>query len=276
MDLKDVLKGKLEPEELDSLKTSFDIIGDVAIMEIPEELENREKIIAEGLMKVHKHVKTVCKKATERKGKERLRELKVIAGDGTETVHKEHGCRFKLNVKGVYFSPRESTERQRIAEQVKPDETVLVMFAGVGPYVIEIAKKQPEVNKVYGIEINERAYNYMKMNVKMNQVQTKVETILGDVKEMCEGIYEKCDRVVMPLPLDAYKYLDVALKCLGREGGIVHFYSTGPEEDLFGEAETVLKEKCEKNKKNVKVIDRVKVLPYAPGVWKVCIDAEID
>ncbi|MBI4176655.1 MAG: hypothetical protein HY518_05595, partial [Candidatus Aenigmarchaeota archaeon] len=111
----------------------IDIIGDIAIVEMPEKGHDNRKVI-ESILKTHRHVKTICMKAGERSGKYRLRRLKVIHGKETVTIHREYGYQLKLDVRKAYFSPRESTERQRIAGQVKPGETVLVMFAGIGPF----------------------------------------------------------------------------------------------------------------------------------------------
>jgi len=128
---------------------SFEIIGSkekaVAIVEIPEDEDERK--IAEEIMKNNKNVKTVLKKVSDRKGEFRLKEYEIISGDeDTEVIHKEHGYLLKLDPQLVYFSPKEATERQRIAEQVKENETVLVMFGGIGALAVAITKKQPKVN----------------------------------------------------------------------------------------------------------------------------------
>jgi len=273
MKIKDVLKEVLSEEEIKNLRSSFDIVGNIAIIEVPEELENKEKIIAEALRKVHKNVKTICRRLDERKGKFRLRKIKKILGESTETVHTEFGCKFKLDVKKVYFSPRESTERKRIADLVNDGETILVMFAGVGPYAIIIGKHK-NVKKIYCVEINKNACEYMKENVKLNKLEGKIETICGDVKDVCETFYGRCDRVIMPLPLEGYKYLPIALKCL-KKNGFIHFYHTGHENELFKEAEIHVKKACMEAGKKFKIVNRKKVLPYAPRVWKICLDVKV-
>jgi tRNA (guanine37-N1)-methyltransferase len=274
MNLKQVLKGKLSASEMKNLKTSFDIVGDVAILEIPEELEPKEKEIAEGLLKVNRHVKTVVKKSGSREGEFRLRDMKIVLGSGTETTHKESGCVFRLDVTKAYFSPREGTERLRVSEQVRPKETVMVMFAGVGPYAVVIGKKQPEVKKIYAVEINKNAFDYMKENIRLNKLEGKVEPVLGDVAEKCGKYYGKCDRVLMPLPKGGYQYLLVAIKCL-KPKGFIHFYYWSHEKDLFSDALKFLKEAAEKSGRKIRILSKRKVLPYGPRVWKICIDAKI-
>ncbi|RLJ00350.1 MAG: class I SAM-dependent methyltransferase family protein, partial [Candidatus Aenigmatarchaeota archaeon] len=181
MDIKDVLKDKLSEPELRAVRRGFDIVGDIAIIEVPDELSEKEDIVADAIKKVCKNVRTVLRKMGERKGKYRLREFKILSGDGTETTHREYGYELRLDVTKVYFSPREAEERQRIAKMVKSNESVLVMFAGIGPYAIAIAKKQPNIKKVYAIEINPYAYRYMVENIRINKLSDKIVPILGDV-----------------------------------------------------------------------------------------------
>ncbi|MEM5794300.1 MAG: class I SAM-dependent methyltransferase family protein [Candidatus Aenigmatarchaeota archaeon] len=278
--LKEIFKEKLTEEEMKLLPSSFDIIGSrekaVAIVEIPEELKDKQEIIAKAIMKLHKNVKTVLKKASERKGKLRIREYELIAGEtNTEVLHKEYGYLLKLDPQKVYFSPREATERQRIAEQVKPSENVLVMFSGVCPYPLAIFKKQPKVNKIVAVEINPDAHKYAEENVKLNKAEKKVFPVLGDVKEVCPKYYGKFDRIVMPLPLGAESFLDIAIKCLKSQGGIVHFYNWGSEDDLYSRALSLIEKHARKLRKKVEILNKRKVLPYAPKKYKVCIDFKV-
>ncbi len=211
---------------------------------------------------------------SKREGKYRLRKFKVILGKETETTHKEHNCRFRLDVSKVYFSPRESQERQVIAEKIKSGETVMVMFAGVGPYPVIMAKKNKKLKKIYAIEMNSRAFEYMKENIRINKVGDKVVPISGDVRERCPEYSGKCDRIVMPHPKGAYEYLSLAISCLKNKGGWIHFYYWAPEEG-FREAEDMVRNTVKTMKRKVKKIDTRKVLPYKPKVWKICMDIEI-
>jgi len=262
--------------ELEKLKderpSSFDVIGHIAIIEVPEKLKRKKKLLAKVIMDLNKHIKTVLEKASERKGIYRVREYKFLAGEKKfETIHKEYGCVFKLDPTKVYFSPRELTERQRIASQVKENEVVMVMFAGVAPYAIQIAKKQPKVKEVIAIELNPIAVKYARENVILNKVQDKVKVIEGDVREKCKEFYGKCDRVVMPLPKGAEDFLDIAVRCLKKKG-YIHFYNWGVEPNIFENAEKILEEKLVKLGVKYKIVNKRKVLPYAPRKWKVCLD----
>jgi tRNA (guanine37-N1)-methyltransferase len=279
--LKELLKEALG-EDVKYVPSSFDIIGSregaVAILEFPEGTPDHVKrAVAEALMRVHRNVRLVLAKASERKGAFRLREYEVIAGEGgTEVVHVEHGVKLKLDPTKVYFSPREATERVRVASQVKPGETVMVMFAGVGPYALMIAKKQPLVEKVVAVELNPEAYRYMVENVRLNKLEGKVVPVLGDVRTEAKRWYGACDRVVMPLPKGAHEFLDRAFLCLKPGGGVIHFYHWAPERDLFSEAFRLLEREATLRGMSVRILDARVVSEYAPRIYKVCVDALVE
>lgn len=275
MGLKELLKNKLTKKEMEYLKTSFDIIGDVAIIEIPDEIKKKEKDIARALTSMHPHIRTVLKKTSDRGGEYRLRKFKTLLGRSTETEIKEHGCVFRLDVKKTYFSPRESTERQRIAEGIMPGETVMVMFSGVAPFAIVIAKKQPKVGKVYAVEMNPDAHKSAIENVRINKVGDKVVPICGDVRKECVKFYGKCSRVLMPLPKEGLSFLPTAIKCIKREGTI-HFYYIEMKDNIFKTAIDIVKMECKKLGKKASITGQRKVLPYGPGSFKVCIEFEVE
>jgi len=278
--LKELLKGRIPDNLLQLVPRSFDIVGSrtgsVAIVELPDEVKPYAVEVAKAIMSIHKNVKSVLVKASERLGEYRLRRLELVYGDeDTEVFHREHGCVFKLDPRKVYFSPREATERMRIARMVSPGERVLVMFSGVCPYPITIAKTQPLVEVVYGVELNPDAHRYCVENVRLNKVEGKVVPLPGDVREVCPSMKGMFDRVVMPLPRGAHMFLDLAVECL-KHRGVIHFYHWAREPDLFSEAEELLKKEAERQGCSVKVVGRQRVLPYAPRVWKVRVDAAVE
>lgn len=276
--LANVLKDKLTKDELDLVPRSYDIIGSrekaVAVIEIPEELENRKILIAEAVMKLNKNVRSVLNKISGRKGVFRLEDLELLLGDkNTEVVHKEYGYLIKLDPQKVFFSPRELTERQRIAEQVNAGETILIMFSGSMPYGIAIAKRQPMVKKIYGVEINPEAYEYAKENVIKNKLSHKFVLINDDVRKVCPGL-EKVDRIAMPYSIGAYQYLDSAFGCI-KPGGIIHFYHIAPEENLFSEAESFVRSIANDFDRKIQILNRVKVLPFGTRYFKICLDVKV-
>lgn len=219
------LSDKIASEELSRLNNSFDIVGDIAIIKVPSSSKKVEPLIAEAVMSTNKNVRTVLKQSSPVFGELRTRELEWVAGEKkTETTYRESGCVFDVNLSKVYFSPRLSFERMRIAHQVKAGEVVVNMFAGVGCFSIIIAKHS-EAKKVYSIDINADAVTQMMNNIVLNKVEGKVEAVLGDAKEAVEKKYRGvANRVLMPLPALACRYLDAACLALQPEGGFIHYY----------------------------------------------------
>mgnify|MGYP000335993800 CR=1 FL=1 len=139
---------------------------------------------------------------------------------------------------------------------------------------IVIAKKQPQVRKIYSVEINPECVKYMKENIKINKVEDKILPILGDVRDVCREYYGKCDRVIMPLPKEGYKYLDIALMCI-KSGGVIHFYHYSHENDLWYETLSLINRAAIQLNKKIRILQKRKVLPYGPRVWKVCVEFEV-
>ena len=224
-DLRLLLADKLEPWQLKRVYKSYDIVGDISVIRIPEPLKQQSRIIAEAVMETHKQVKAVWRQTSSVSGSFRLRSLDLVLGERkTETLHKEHGCIFKLDLKKCYFSPRLSYERMRIAKQVHPNEVILNMFAGVGCYSIVVAKHS-EPKTVFSIDISPIAIQHMQENIRLNRVEGKVVPVQGDAKKVIEErLQNVADRVLMPLPERAYEYLDYALLTLKQTGGWIHYY----------------------------------------------------
>ncbi|RLI18099.1 class I SAM-dependent methyltransferase family protein, partial [Candidatus Bathyarchaeota archaeon] len=154
------------------------------------------------------------------------RKLEHVAGENkTVTLHKESRCLFSVDVEKCYFSPRLSFERMRVAKQVRDGEVIVNMFAGVGCFSIVIAKNS-NAEKIYSIDINPAAVEYMKENVRLNRVYGRVIPILGDAKEIIlQRLSGKAERVLMPLPEKAYEYLPYAISAFKNQRGVVHYYN---------------------------------------------------
>jgi tRNA (guanine37-N1)-methyltransferase len=189
-DLKTVLKDKLTEKEFERLKTSYDTVGSIAILEIDEDLRKKEKLIADALLESNKNIKTVLRKDEKHEGEFRTQKMKWLAGVKTkETIHKENGVSLLMNVEEVYFSTRLSTERKRIAKQVKKGENVLVMFSGCAPYPCVLAKNT-EASSIVGIEVNPQGQKYGLKNLELNKIRNVV-LINEDVKTAVPVILQK-------------------------------------------------------------------------------------
>lgn len=233
MDLKELLKKKLSEKELNAMQRSFDVIGSIAVIEIPSELRKKEKIIADALMNAHKNIKTVLKKSGKIKGRLRTRNLVWIAGEKTkETIHRENSCIMKLNVETCYFSPRMANDRLEVARKVRKGENVLVMFGGIAPYALVIAKNA-KPKKVVSVEINKTASKYALENVRLNKLNN-VEIIQGDVKKVLPKLRKKgikFDRIMMARAQLKEDFLKEALQ-VAKKGTIIHLHDFLFEEDI--------------------------------------------
>ncbi|MGB9660173.1 MAG: class I SAM-dependent methyltransferase [Nitrososphaerales archaeon] len=270
--LKKALENILTIDEIKQLYGSFDIIGDIAVIKIPDALLDKKFIIAKAIMDNMKPVKTVLRQVTPVSGDYRTRELEHILGeDKTLTLYKEYSCIFKVDLAKVYFSPRLSTERIRIAKKVERGETIVNMFAGIGSFSIVIAKHQPD-STIYSIDINPDAYDLMLENIKLNKVFDRVIPLLGDAKSIIkDSLRGIADRVLMPLPEKAIDYFDVALLAL-KPRGVIHYYThvhTSKNEDPIKKA---VKEVEERLRLNYEILEARIVRDVGPRWHQLVLD----
>ncbi|MEM5829942.1 MAG: class I SAM-dependent methyltransferase family protein [Candidatus Aenigmatarchaeota archaeon] len=272
---KDLLKDKIPKDILEKIPRSFDIIGSkekaVAIIDWDESYDNYKQEIANAIMKVNKNIKSVLFKKSARKGEFRLYDFEIVGEENTEVIHKEFGYLLKLDPRKVYFSPREATERQRIASMVKENEKILYLFSGIAPFAIAIAKRIKNV-KIYCVEINKVAIKYAEINKKLNKVENKIFNIICDVKIL--KLKEKFDRILITLPLSKENFLLKALD-FAKDGTIIHYYNWGKEENPFENAMNHLEEAKNKFNINYEILNKTIVLPYAPKIYKVRMDLKV-
>jgi tRNA (guanine37-N1)-methyltransferase len=255
--------------EFSKLARGYDLIGDIAIIDFKGSKKN-EKKIANILMKSNSSINTVLAKVGAVSGRYRLRKLRYIAGKRNFIAeHKENGCKFRFNVRKVYFSNRLSFERSRILKLVKKGENVMVMFAGVGPFAIEIAKLVPNTN-VVAIELNKSGYKYMLENIKLNKT-VNVKAVLGDVKKKAEEYSNFADRIIMPLPRSSMDFLDSTYK-VAKKQAVVHLYAFSDADDPFKDVLDKVKMHSKKNKYKVQLLNKRIVRPYSSNESELVLD----
>ncbi len=266
----ELLEDELTHDEIENLRTSFDTIGDVVILEIPENLESKKQIIGDAALEFTKR-KAIYMKKSAIKGTTRVRDLEFLSGvDDSITIHKEHGARLKLDVRQVYFSPRLATERKRVMESVNDGERILDMFCGIGPYPIVIAKNKNV--DITAVDINKYAIKYLDENIKLNKLKGNITTYCGDVREVSESFKTKFDRIIMNLPGLAYTFLDVSVDLI-EDGGIINYYEFS---DSYETGIKRLENECSKAGKQAEIINCRKVKSTSPGEWHMAIDGKIN
>jgi len=209
-------------EDAGRVSSGVDVVGDIAIVRLRDFSRSEKRRVAGALLEELKNLRVVMEQKGGIEGEYRLRTLRHLAGEKRSmTVHRENGCSFRVDVAKCYFSPRLSTERLRIAEEVGPSEHVLNMFAGVGPFSIPIAKLKGA--RVLSCELNEYAARLHRENDGLNSVEGLIEVVNGDAEDLPNATKRKFDRVLMPLPSEADRFLPTAL-VMAKKRGTIHYY----------------------------------------------------
>jgi tRNA (guanine37-N1)-methyltransferase len=273
----DFLTDKIPGHLLSFIPHAIDFIGTIAIVEVPKELENYKALIGSAILKTNKHTTTVLAKTGAVKGIYRIRKLQLIAGiKKTTTIYKEYGHAYHVDVAKAYFSPRLSTERNRVALLVKEGETVVDLFSGVGPFAVPIGKMHKNV-LVYAIDVNPDAVNLLKRNIAINRVEKQIVPILGDSRQIVQKqLLGKANRIIMNLPETAINFVDVACEALKLEGGIIHYYCFTKHYNPLETAKfQLMKAVKQNNRKKIDFVFAKKIREVAPYTWQVVLDAKI-
>jgi tRNA (guanine37-N1)-methyltransferase len=256
------------PADLVDFSPSYARLGDIVIVD--EDDPDRASELAGAIVESAIPTKTVLNRASKIRGETRVRDWAVLAGEETETVHREYGWEFALDLERVYFSPRLATERHRVIEQVQGGEHVFDMFAGVGPFAVPMAGRGAAV---VGTDINETAVKYMRENARRNGVADDVTAIHGNVREIAPDYTGWADRIVMNLPHSADDFLPSALTIAGKTCTI-HYYDITHESDRYGPGERAIREAAD-GVYDVSVETRRTVRSYAPREYNVALDVRL-
>ena len=254
---------------LEELPTSYDIIGTIILIKLPKTLLVYQYEIGNALLATHKNIQTVCA-IDPVSGELRTRDITIIAGEKkTLTTHTEYRLTFHVDVATTYFSPRLASERKYIADQVKPGEVVVDLFAGVAPFSIMIARyAKPKI--VYAIDKNKEAIRLAYQNVKQNHVLETVEVIHADATDAKQFIPTTADRIIMNLPFSAFQFFSVALS-IAAPFCKVHYYDIINEKDI-DERITALRKIAAAQEYILKDVGIRKIKSYAPREFYIGFD----
>ena len=242
----------------------YDIIGNIAIVQ-----KKDKKLIKKILKNNHIHAVYLRGKIS---GKLRIPKLKWLAGEKIhETIHKEFGCRFKVNLKKCYFSPRLGTDRMNMASRIRKGEEILVMFAGVGPYPI-ILSKHSKAKKIYSVELGKDCVVYANKNLKINKINNVI-VFQGDVKKVVPKLKKKFDRILMPRPQLKETFLKQAFLA-SKPGTLIHYYDFEIKKKVHEIIDLVEKE-AKKSKKKIKILDFTPIREIAPYKYNMRLDFKV-
>jgi tRNA (guanine37-N1)-methyltransferase len=265
------------PEDLyNELPTSYDIIGTIILIKLPQSLYHYKEKIGDALLKTHRQVATVCLSAPV-SGELRTREVSIIAGKKqTRTVHREFGLKISVDVQTCYFSPRLATERKRVAELVGDGETVVDMFTGVAPFSVMIAR-YAHPKRIYAVDKNKDAMLLANENIRCNNVVDTIEAICMDAEELPSFLGKKnvkADRIIMNLPFSAWSFFPVALQ-IASDPCIVHYYDILPEETIEDRL-TALCDMAKYNRMRARYSSVRKIKSYAPREFYIGVDITVE
>ena len=272
--LKKVLQDVLSEKENEQLISAFDQIGDIIIVRIPDSLVSKKQVIGKTLLEQISTANSVFYQSSPVEGDFRTRQLEVIAGeDKTQTEYKENGCKFIVDVEKAFFSPRLSTERERIAGLVKEGEVIINMFGGVGMFSLLAAKNT--ACTVYNIDLNPVAAQLCKENTQINKLKGEVISLNGDATQVInEQLVGMADRILMLLPERSDEFLDSALLGL-KNNGIIHYYSHMHADKKQDAAKLSEEHFLSVNKTSAEIISSRNVRPVGPRFYQTVVDVKI-
>lgn len=253
----------------------YSILGNIAVVNFPDRTSKTEKKkFAQKILKLNNSVRTVLEKSGKFSGRLRKMKTSFLAGENTkEVLYRENNCVFRFNIDSTYFSPRLSNERKEVSAMIKPNSEVLVMFAGVAPFPIVIAKNS-KAKKIYSNEINREANKYAELNIELNKLKDRVELISGDIKKVAEKINEKkFDVIVMPRPQLKDSFLKQAFM-LSKKNTLIIYYDFCRIEDKEKIVDLV-KSEAKKAKKKIKILRVKNAGEIAPYKTRLRIDFKV-
>ncbi len=262
------------PEELDAAPNSYARIGDLIVINDPLDLRPTE--VGEALLDLHGDCSGVlCIDTIE--GQQREPSIEHIAGESrTETVHREHGIEYALDLSEVMFSPGNQRERVRMGNLVDTGEHVLDCCAGIGYFTLQMAAGGATVTAV---EQNPTAFDWLSHNVTRNGLDHRVDTLCGD----CRDVTATASRAVIGhLPVHDCRddprafgdgYLDTAIRAVGSGWLHIHSIAWADETEL---AVDLMVSRLEAREVTVETASAHRVKGFAPSTDHLVIDVRID
>lgn len=249
---------------------SYERIGDIVVISELDDISEQEAV--EAVLEHNPGLDSILLKEENLDGEFRIGGYRKLYGEKTETVHREHGVKLKVDPTEMFFSEREGTERKRIFESINKDDEVLVMFSGAGPFPVTIGKHS-EASKIVGVEKNPEAVRFARENVEMNNLKN-VEIIQGDVRDVCPEL-DEFDHVLMPSPTNALDFLDESLSCV-KKGGRLVVYNVSEKEDLYGPVIEAVNKSASRKGLNVRVEKKRVTADFSPSKRKVAVEFRVE
>ncbi|MGQ4832955.1 MAG: class I SAM-dependent methyltransferase [Candidatus Asgardarchaeia archaeon] len=254
----------------------YKLIGDILILKLSDDLHEYRKEIAKIILdKINGKIRSVIY-LRQIKGQTRQPDAEFLLGDSnTETIYREYGYMFKLDVLKLMLSLGNSEERKRVSKLSNPNELVLDMFAGIGQFTIPVAVHS-KPKRIFSVEINPEAYYYLIENVFLNKVDHIVFPILGDSRKIVPRLFDKdmFDRIFMGYFNGTIDFLPIAVHVI-KSGGIIHFHDLFPKKSAIEIAKHEIKRVLSKLNVTPDFVFSKIVKSYSPKLDHVVLDIRI-
>ena len=249
------------PDELRSmLPRSFDVIGDIVLVRLPDELEGQRFEIGRALLSFVPGARIV---GVDRgvHGLERRRQVDRIAGEGGwRTRHRENGLTLEIDVEQAYFSPRLAREHERVAADIGRGDRVYDLCCGVGPFTLGIAR-DGRASAVTAVDANPAAIELLRSTLRRSSFPVPVEAVEGRLEEFLPRA-EPRERVILNLPLEGIKYLP-SVRNTVAPGGRLYYYEVIPRTALTEREKAIMRALGSEGSWQVR--ERRIVHPYSPA-----------
>jgi tRNA wybutosine-synthesizing protein 2 len=266
----DVIREELAlPDDLACLLPyKWELLGDVLIAKFPEPLRPHLKRIAREYAQ-ELGARTVLDERGYVDGVFRTPKMEIVYGSETVTVHREGAILYKLDAAKLMFSSGNFDEKKRMGEMDCTGETVVDMFAGIGYFTLPLAKLA-HAKRVIACEINPLAHSFLRQNLVLNQVESVVETYLGDNRTL--PYEEVADRIVMGYVGSTEACLPKAMSLI-RKGGVIHYHEVCSIDDIPGKLVGAFERAAGGRRFEVLQVKEVKA--YAPCKSHMVIDVKV-
>ncbi len=251
--------------------SSYVVVGEAAIINERPGLP-REALLeaARRIMELHPRVRGVyLKRGTE--GGFRLARLELLLGERVgETIYREYGLEFVVDVEKVYVNPSLAAEHRRVAELASDGELFLDMFSGYGAFAIHAAHLH-ELTAV-SVDLNPHASRLAIANVWRNKskLRGRVIVVHADAAILPEVLRGSFDRIVMNHPTESTRFIPVACRLLAGKGWVHLYRLSDAPEHAWEEARGAMEESgCE-----AELLGSRRVIEYSPRLSIYALDIE--
>jgi tRNA (guanine37-N1)-methyltransferase len=246
-----------------SLPRSFDVVGDVVLIRIPDALRPHAPAVGAALLGFVPGARIVGLDLGVH-GETRLRRLERLAGGGPwTTTHHENGLALDVDLEGAYFSPRLAREHAKVASAVRLGERVIDFACGIGPFGAAIVH-DPRARELVAVDMNARATELAERNLRRAGPTSRFRVVTSTIEAFAPSA-GACDRAILNVPHGGVKYL-ATVGATVASGGTLHYYELTERPEVDGRPDELVNALRTSSGGPWTLAGRHVVHPYAPTV----------